>query len=68
MAKTPVKVVIWNCDKCGKHNTLVAYHHKYGWYCEDCLIAIRDKMNESIESIETIKRAINNGLQKEDAE
>lgn len=26
----PIKVVCFTCDKCGKKNTLVAYHHSFG--------------------------------------
>ena len=68
MEKVPVKVVIWNCDKCGKKNTLVAYHHKYGWYCEDCLIEIRDKMDHCIEAVEMKKKIVNETLSQEDIE
>ena len=68
MSVTPMKIVLWNCDKCGKQNTLVAYHHTYGWYCEDCLKAIRDKMDKAIDAVESTKQFVNeqlNSLYKE---
>lgn len=59
------KVVLWKCDKCGQENVLVAYHHKFGWYCEDCLTKIRDNLNHSIDTIQMTRSHVNEVLEQE---
>lgn len=59
---SPIKVVIFECDKCHKQNVLVAYHHAFGWYCRDCLANIRDRLNETIQAIDDKAIEINNNL------
>lgn len=54
-----IKVVIFRCDKCGKEDTLVAYHHAFGWYCKDCLTKIRDGVDTVIEAIDLRAKQIN---------
>lgn len=57
-----IKVVLFTCDKCHKEDTLVAYNHKWGWYCKDCLAKIRDGLNETIAKIDMCATQINNTL------
>lgn len=54
-----IKVVIFRCDKCGKEDTLVAYHHAFGWYCKDCLTKIRDGVDTVIKAIDMRAQQIN---------
>lgn len=55
----PIKVVLFKCDKCHKENTLVAYHHNFGWYCKDCLSVVRNRLNDVIDKINICATQIN---------
>lgn len=57
-----IKVVLFRCDKCLKENTLVAYHHTFGWYCKECLTKIRDGLNITIEAIDMRTKQINDEM------
>lgn len=62
------KVTLWTCDRCHKTNTLCAYNPKFGWYCEECLVSIRDGLNEKIASIEEYKALVSQLLEKHKGE
>lgn len=59
---SPIKVVLFRCDRCSKDNTLVAYHRSFGWYCKDCLTDIRDRLTETINRIDICASDINKQL------
>lgn len=56
------KVVLFTCDRCQTHNTLVAYHNMFGWYCRDCLAAVRDRMIELVDYMDFSTDEINKNL------
>lgn len=62
------KVALWNCDKCGKTNTLCAYHNKFGWYCKECLTRIRDLMNVKLERINEYEKLITEVIENKESE